>query len=738
MAKSTYNAKKSKAKKNRGLHKTSYSDFWLHDRYNYLSKYEQEREDQSAAIFTKAIKLHAQQRAIANFVKIVTNKDIPVRFAGGTSYTNGEAVTISADIKDKTFDVSVGLALHEASHIILSDMKGWTEYLENFKNEHTLSEYNFFKSLSNWLEDRRIDNTIFKSSPGYKAYYHKLYDYYWNDDTINKALLSDECRDPQIYDHWLFNIINSMSPFYNVNRMKGLKDVMSILDIQNIDRLKSTADVINVVEKAFAAVQSIAKQPLEVEDKNARTTNNENPTSESEQNDTTQNETKMNVQPEDIEDDTNNNDNVDPFSATETLDATQKGQIQRTFQKQVDLLNNKVEKKNIDKNLAEPLEAFDGQGGKLVQLEDAFLKPKGKGGTGKKHNAPGYFTDLTKSPLYSTYVDHLQTMYMNGTTEADKYKWKTKVTNDLYKINPKLHVFYNPGYCKVNAAAIHDGLNMGGLIANKLRTHGESRDRVDNRQLTGTLDRRRIAHLGYGVESVFQRINIQRNKPAHIHLTIDGSGSMNEGEKWPATIRLAVAIARGIQGKSHLSMSVSVRVNASELFSASNTILRGAPAVAVIWDSRAGLSPTALGVLLSNINFSSSTPEGLCYDILHKAGYITPGSDAMDSYIVNISDGAPNWPSNYTSDLNVTDGRQYYCKEMVYVNKWWKKLITTYNLKGLSYYIRSSQYGHSSTMESYFKYMYGNEATTTDTKNAMAISQTINKMLIKSTANVLV
>jgi hypothetical protein len=213
---------------------------------------------------------------------------------------------------------------------------------------------------------------------------------------------------------------------------------------------------------------------------------------------------------------------------------------------------------------------------------------------------------------------------------------------------------------------------------------------------------------------------------------------MNEGEKWPATIRLAVAIARGIQGKSHLSMSVSVRVNASELFSASNTILRGAPAVAVIWDSRAGLSPTALGVLLSNINFSSSTPEGLCYDILHKAGYITPGSDAMDSYIVNISDGAPNWPSNYTSDLNGTDGRRYYCQEMVYVNKWWKKLITTYNLKGLSYYIHNSQYGHSSTMESYFKYMYGNEATTIDTKNAMAISQTINKMLIKSTANVLV
>lgn len=739
MAKSTYNSKKSKAKKNRGLHKTSYSDFWLHDRYDYYSKYEEEREDQSAAVFTKAVKLHAQQRAIANFVKIVTNKDIPVRFAGSTSYTNGEAVTISADIKDKTFDVSVGLALHEASHIVLSDMKGWTEYLEKFKTTHTYTEYNFFKSLSNWLEDRRIDNTIFKSSPGYKAYYHKLYDYYWNDDTINKALLSDECRDPQTYDHWLFNIINSMSPFYNVNRMKGLKEVMNILDIQNIDRLKSTADVIGIVEKVFAVVQSIATQPLEVEDKNARTTNNADTDFESNQNDAQQNETKMDVQPEDLEDDTNNDADVDSFNATETLDPIQKGQIQKTFQKQVDLLNNNVEKKNIDKSLAEPLEAFDGQGGKLVQLEDAYLKPKGKRATGKKQNAPGYFTDLTKSPLYSAYVDHLQTMFMKGTTQADRYKWRSLVVNSLYKINPKLNVFYEPNYCEHNAKAIHDGLNLGGLIANKLRTHGESRDRVDNRQLTGTLDRRRIAHLGYGVESVFQRINIQRNKPAHIHLTIDGSGSMNEAQKWPATIRLAVAIARGIQGKSHLSMSVSVRVNASELFNASNTVLRGAPAVAVIWDSRVGLTPTGLGVLLSNINFSNSTPEGLCYDILHKAGYITPGSEAMDSYIVNISDGAPNWPSNYISDLQGDYvGGRYQSKEMLYVNKWWKKLITTYNLKGLSYYVYSNHYGSTSTMESYFKYMYGNEATTIDTKNAMAISQTINKMLIKSTANVLV
>jgi hypothetical protein len=36
--------------------------------------------------------------------------------------TDGEKVILSADV-DENFDVSVGLALHEGSHIVLSDFK---------------------------------------------------------------------------------------------------------------------------------------------------------------------------------------------------------------------------------------------------------------------------------------------------------------------------------------------------------------------------------------------------------------------------------------------------------------------------------------------------------------------------------------------------------------------------------------------------------------------------------------
>ena len=69
------------------------------------------------------VKLASTLRAIGNFVQIVTGKNIPVEFHGNQSYTDGKKVTISANVKDNNFDATVGLALHEGSHILLSDFK---------------------------------------------------------------------------------------------------------------------------------------------------------------------------------------------------------------------------------------------------------------------------------------------------------------------------------------------------------------------------------------------------------------------------------------------------------------------------------------------------------------------------------------------------------------------------------------------------------------------------------------
>ena len=119
------------------------------------------------------------QRGITNFVKILTGKDIPVEYATtGDSMTDGKTVYISANLKENTIDYIVGLALHEASHILLTDFG----YLNKEKGSVLKNVYKIPKedidnvfTLVNFIEDKRIDNYVYTTAPGYQFYYEKLY-----------------------------------------------------------------------------------------------------------------------------------------------------------------------------------------------------------------------------------------------------------------------------------------------------------------------------------------------------------------------------------------------------------------------------------------------------------------------------------------------------------------------------------------------------------------------------------
>ncbi len=108
--------------------KSKTSSFWYDDydtSFDYMEQFgSYQKKDLDAYKKTHNLyKLASVRRAISNFVQIVTGKSIPVSFATKSeSKTDGEKVILSADVDDN-FDVSVGLALHEGSHIILSDFK---------------------------------------------------------------------------------------------------------------------------------------------------------------------------------------------------------------------------------------------------------------------------------------------------------------------------------------------------------------------------------------------------------------------------------------------------------------------------------------------------------------------------------------------------------------------------------------------------------------------------------------
>ena len=98
------------------------SSFWMDD--NYFTKDDFDPFTGEEIIQEKRvdfIKLAAYRRSMSNFVNIVTGEDIPVKFNSNESFTDGKTVTIAAKIEDKHYDSNVGLALHEGSHIKLSD-----------------------------------------------------------------------------------------------------------------------------------------------------------------------------------------------------------------------------------------------------------------------------------------------------------------------------------------------------------------------------------------------------------------------------------------------------------------------------------------------------------------------------------------------------------------------------------------------------------------------------------------
>ena len=229
----------------------NFSSFWLDDDWNSTGSIFDEFEDKPKV---DLIALASYRRAIANFVNILTKKDIPVTFkTSGDSYTDGKKVVISSKLDDKLFDSSVGLALHEGSHVLLSDfdfLKNLEfdiprEYfdrseLKGFSKQETIG---YVKNLLNFVEDRRIDHYVFTTSPGYKGYYHSMYDKYFYFKAIDKGLKSSEYTEETI-DSYFFRIVNITNSNTNLNALKGLRDIWKILDLRNIGRLSS-------IEKTF-------------------------------------------------------------------------------------------------------------------------------------------------------------------------------------------------------------------------------------------------------------------------------------------------------------------------------------------------------------------------------------------------------------------------------------------------------------------------------------------------------
>jgi hypothetical protein len=691
------------------------SSYWLSDWEddNIVVDTMSDFEKQSHDLY----KLSASKRAISNFVNIVTNDQISVRFnQRGDSYTDGKSVVIGSNIVEpKDFDVAVGLALHEGSHIKLSDFELLGD-IYNLVPQHikegaikkgVMNSISIIKDLWNVVEDRRIDKFVFDSAPGYRDYYRKMYDKYFNDKLIDKALLSDEHTDESV-DSYMFRIINIHNKNTDLGSLGGLREIYKIIGLGTISRLKTSKDSFEVALKVFQIIMGNLPSFENGESEEPADTNQENKESQNgkggsdEPRDMTDEEfdelsNSMNgsapsggsdesssggngMDVEDVPDmgTPSKSSNSDNSKETEKVKLTdkQKDLLKKKIQKQKDFMDGEIRKKTMTKKDAKNLDAIDESGSEIKNVGSSVNDGWGRVTKGTKCIV---VKRLTKSLLESD----LFPMTHNN--------WWNQENEGLIKRSFEKEVF--------------EGIRIGTILGKKLQVRGEDKNTVFNRQRHGRIDKRMISSLGFGNENVFQYIETDSYKKANLHVSIDASGSMG-GEKWDSTLTNVVALCKAVDMIQNLSIQVTFR-----------TTTNNNPYIVMAYDSKVD-KLSKVKQMFPTLHPGGTTPEGLCFEAIMK-NFLGATND-MDSYFLNISDGEPYFGNN---DL-------YYSGEVAYEHT--RKMVKEMEgmgIKILSYFV--DQWVRKGDEPSYgFKRMYGKSSKLIDITNVSQIVKTMNQLFL--------
>jgi len=645
------------------------------------------------------IALAAYRRSISNFVNIVTGKnDIKVNFASGDSYTDGKNVTISSNVKASNFDATVGLALHEGSHIKLSDFEFLKKlefeinnevYLKAEKKGYNKSEVvTHLKNLLNYVEDRRIDYHMFKNSPGYKGYYHSMYKTYFHSKIIDKGLKSDEYTSND-WESFMFRVINMTNENRRLDAIDGLTDIYNLLFKKNHpSTMKSTEDAFKIAVKVYEVI--LNKLDDGVEETNEYGEVSKKPASE--------NKSKENGEGGSGDDESKELSDEE-FEGLKK--AVEEGDVSRGHSSGSDIVLTEAQKKSLDK-------AYDKQ--------KDFV-----GGKTKKTKLAKKYANEIKSVEESG-----MTLEEVGDKNLGEMDWNSnkrsagktncivieRITDGLLE-NNLCHVlrknFY--GSSDGDSKLVVEGIRLGTMLGKKLKVRNESRDTKWTRKDSGRIDKRLIAELGFGNERVFSTTFTDSYADAHLHISVDASGSMN-GDKWDNTIKSSVAICKAASMIEGLTVDVSFRYT-----SWGHNRGEEKPAILIAYDSRKN-KMSHIKKYWKYLRVSGTTPEGLCYQAIMDK--ISIGSREKDSFFLNFSDGMPMFSNG---DI------RYYHEEALNHTKKMVKEIRGKGVKVLSYYI-GGEYERESNMGD-FKTMYGKDAKFIDVNSVSALAKTMNKKFLE-------
>jgi len=664
------------------------------------------------------IALAGYRRAIANFVNIVTNRsDIKVRYQqNGDSYTDGKTVTIGSKIDEKNFDHVVGLALHEGSHILLSDFNFLRQLRQNTPEQMIMEGEDLgftkgqvvghLKNMLNYVEDRRIDYYVFTSSPGYKGYYHAMYDKYFHSPAITRALKNNTFGNDLTLDNYMNRIINFTNKESDLDALPDLRKIYKRIfsSVKHLDDMNGAFNV------ACDSLQMIYNniEPLPEFDAEQVGPNGQGGKSGGQGQDSGQSKSDM------YDKAANQLQNGDYNGYQETMDKiaeTDWTQVKADLSNQpisdkdsgfADLTPNQA--KTLNNALKRQKEFMNNQQkkvGRLTKKDASVVNAMEESGV-TQVNAGGDVQQNNWKSNGKNFTGQTQVLFVK------------KITQQMVDDNVFPSLFQNSSsyYGGRTSDSVINGKKLGTMLGKKLQVRSESRTLKNSRLDSGRIDKRLIAELGFGNSKVFQTTFVENYNDAIMHISVDASGSMG-GDKWRNTMTAVVAICKAASMISGLDVVVSFRTTHH-----SGRGLSGQPMVAIGYDSRVDKF-RKIENLWPNLYAGGTTPEGLCYEAIMKD--FVPSTSNRDSYFLNFSDGMPMFGSN---DFD------YYGDEALQHTKRQVKEIIKKGISVLSYFVGDNDYDRSRNMDD-FKTMYGKDAEFVDVSKVSSLAKTMNNLFLE-------
>ena len=688
---------------------SNYSDFWLKDNH-YEWDWEDEldaaieeesgtdatvdAEDRLSDTTARLIRLSSARRAVANYVSILTNQNIPVVFNdSAVNCTDGKLVYISSDITKKdNFDVAVGLALHEGSHIKYSDFELFKTVWMNVPRDI----YNYTEKLSiskdevgktcqtilNYVEDRFIDYTVHRNAPGYRGYYDALYDEYFNNKVISDALDSDMYRTLSI-DSYMYRIINLTNPNTNLKALPGLYDIAKELDLTNISRLTTPKHRLNVAYKI-----------AEIVFKNINEHNQKQTGPGFDQNDSGVPD-NSNGMPGDGESGKSTDDVLGGTESTVTSDnaavtsdvgtdanvsKTKQSKIAKSFEKQKDFLAGKIKKKKVSKREKTMLDVLEKSQIDLVPVAQEMMKASGFVGSVE--------CILVKNMTKELILSEEFPMSIGANNESSR--------TELQK--------------NVDA-----GIVLGTKLGRRLQIRNEINIDKFTRRNLGKIDKRLMHELGFETDTnIFYSTFTNKYKKVNFHISVDASASMR-GPKWNRTIKLCVALAKATSMIDNVDLTISFR-----------TTMSYNPYIVVAYNSKVDKF-SKIKNLFSYLIPVNTTPEGLCFEALMK--FLPKADTNTNSYFVNISDGEPCFYYNNTSAGIAFSYRDKSACEHTRTQV--RKIKESgYNI--ISYFVSDYDNFGIEVLRQNFKTMYGSDSHFINVENLNQIVKTVNGKMMEA------